>query len=119
MFQFTAFAPVTRFYLFKIEGCPIRTPADQPLPAGPRNVSSLATSFIAIRSLRHPPDALLLRVYTTLSLLIDVYLYSADPAVCLFIRTKVLPLIRLSLQVKEQLVDLLTKKDNVLNKRQH
>ncbi len=35
---------------------------DQPLPAGPHRVSSLATSFIAVRSLRHPPDALLLRM---------------------------------------------------------
>ena len=45
-------------------GCPIRIPTDQPLPAGPRHVSSLATSFIAARSHRHPPDALLLRVYS-------------------------------------------------------
>ena len=48
-------------WFFKPGGCPIRTQLDQPLPAGPQSVSSLATSFFAIRSLRHPPDALLLR----------------------------------------------------------
>ena len=35
---------------FSTRGCPIRTPADQPVPAGPRSVSSLATSFFACRS---------------------------------------------------------------------
>lgn len=64
MFQFTAFAPPKRYWLFKPVGCPIRIPTDQPLPAGPRQISSLATSFIATRSLRHPPGALALRVTT-------------------------------------------------------
>src|ERR671932_2361964 len=74
MFQFSAFAPITRYCLFKTVGCPIRIPVDQPLPAGPHHVSSLATSFFATRSHRHPPDALLLR--TTRTLLIYYLLFS-------------------------------------------
>jgi hypothetical protein len=50
MFQFRRFALSKEYPVFNRVGCPIRTPADQPLPAGPHSVSSLATSFIATRS---------------------------------------------------------------------
>ena len=43
-------SPKVRSLCFTKRGCPIRIPADQPVPAGPRSVSSLATSFLAVRS---------------------------------------------------------------------
>ncbi len=72
---------------------------DQPLPAGPHSVTSLATSFIATRSLRHPPDALLLCVITLLNDCLSLS-YAAASIFCL---TMLYSMISLSLQVKEHL----------------
>ena len=54
MFQFSGFAPLTRYYVFNIVGCPIRIFADQFVCANPRNFSQLITSFIASESLGIP-----------------------------------------------------------------
>ena len=57
MFQFTGFAPITRWYVFNISGCPIRISTDQFICANPRSFSQLITSFIASESLgiHHTP----------------------------------------------------------------
>jgi hypothetical protein len=57
MFQFTGFAPIARWYVFNISGCPIRISADQFICANPRSFSQLITSFIASESLgiHHTP----------------------------------------------------------------
>ena len=54
MFQFPGFAPLAGWHAFSVPGCPIRTPADQPLFAGPRSFSQLTTSFFASESLGIP-----------------------------------------------------------------
>jgi hypothetical protein len=59
MFQFRRFALSKEYHAFSMMGCPIRIPADQPLPAGPHSVSSLATSFVATRSRGIPQTPLL------------------------------------------------------------
>ena len=78
---------------------------DQPLPAGPHHVSSLATSFLAIRSLRHPPDALLLRIQYAFSTCCVSYslIVLLPESISLIIPDILLAKhIHLSLQVKEQ-----------------
>ena len=59
MFQFPGFAPVLvhGWQASSLPGCPIRKSADRRLPAPPRGLSQLATSFIAFQSLgiRRPP----------------------------------------------------------------
>ena len=54
MFQFPGFAPLARYHAFGMVGCPIRTPTDQALFAGPRSFSQLTTSFFASESLGIP-----------------------------------------------------------------
>ena len=51
MFQFSGFAHLSVYYLFKIVGCPIRISTDQFVCANPRSFSQLITSFFASESL--------------------------------------------------------------------
>ena len=55
--------PCGGFRAFSTEGCPIRTPADHALFAGPRSFSQLTTSFFASESLGIPHTPL----FTSLS----------------------------------------------------
>ena len=64
MFHFADFAPYYKVSGLHQKGCPIRIFTDQKLLAFPRNVSPLATSFFAVRCLRHPPYALKLLIYS-------------------------------------------------------
>ena len=50
MFQFSGFAHLSVYYLFKIVGCPIQVSADQSVCASPRSFSQLITPFIASES---------------------------------------------------------------------
>ena len=61
MFHFADFAPDRVLGLHQVS-CLIRIFTDQKLLAFPRNVSPLATSFIAVRCHGHPPYALNLLV---------------------------------------------------------
>ena len=125
MFQFTAFALTPGVIcLFKLPGCPIRIPVDQPLPAGPHHVSSLATSFLAIRSLRHPPDALLLRTtirFSTRCVSYSLILLPPEGGSLIITNIILANHVHLSLQVKEQDVRLTQRANRTrsLNKRQH
>ena len=49
MFHFTDLAPYYKVSGLHQKGCPIRRSTDRRLLASPRSVSSLATSFFAIR----------------------------------------------------------------------
>ena len=50
MFQFSGFAHLSVYYLFKIVGCPIQVSTDQVVCADPRSFSQLITPFIASES---------------------------------------------------------------------
>ena len=63
MFQFPGFAPLARWYIFDIPGCPIRTSADQFLFADPRSFSQLITSFFASESLGIPHTLFLTSIF--------------------------------------------------------
>ena len=63
MFQFSGFAHLSVYYLFKIVGCPIRISTDQFVCANPRSFSQLITSFIASESLGIPHTPLFCLLY--------------------------------------------------------
>ena len=59
MFQFSGFAFLSEYYLFKIVGCPIQVSADQFVCANPRSFSQLITPFFASESLGIPHTPLI------------------------------------------------------------
>ena len=63
MFQFSGFAHLSVYYLFKIVGCPIQVFTDQFVCADPRNFSQLITPFIASESLGIPHTPLFCLLY--------------------------------------------------------
>ncbi len=65
MFQFPGSAPIAGCHAFSVAGCPIRTPADRPLFAGPRSFSQLTASFFASESLGIPHTPFLTSLHAT------------------------------------------------------
>ena len=63
MFQFSGFAHLSVYYLFKIVGCPIQVFTDLIVCADPRNFSQLITPFIASESLGIPHTPLFCLLY--------------------------------------------------------
>ena len=63
MFQFSGFAHLSVYYLFKIVGCPIQVFTDHIVCADPRNFSQLITPFIASESLGIPHTPLFCLLY--------------------------------------------------------
>ena len=63
MFQFSGFAHLSVYYLFKIVGCPIQVSTDQFVCANPRSFSQLITPFIASESLGIPHTPLFCLLY--------------------------------------------------------
>ena len=63
MFQFSGFAPITRWHVFNMPGCPIGISADQLVCANPRSLSQLITSFFASESLGIPHTLLFCLLY--------------------------------------------------------
>jgi hypothetical protein len=63
MFQFSGFAHLSVYYLFKIVGCPIRVSTDQLVCANPRSFSQLITPFFASESLGIPHTPLFCLLY--------------------------------------------------------
>lgn len=72
MFQFSGFAHLSVYYLFKIVGCPIQVFTDQFVCANPRNFSQLITPFIASESLGIPHTPLFCLLYFAQSLRIEL-----------------------------------------------
>ena len=64
MFQFSGFAFLSEYYLFKIVGCPIQVSADQFVCANPRSFSQLITPFFASESLGIPHTPLFCLLYS-------------------------------------------------------
>ena len=63
MFQFSGFAHLSVYYLFKIVGYPIQVFTDQRMCAAPRNFSQLITPFFASESLGIPHTPLFCLLY--------------------------------------------------------
>ena len=63
MFQFSGFAHLSVYYLFKIVGCPIQVFTDHIVCANPRNFSQLITPFFASESLGIPHTPLFCLLY--------------------------------------------------------
>ena len=79
MFQFTAFASFSGYYIFNIVGFPIRISPDQRLFAPPRSFSQLITSFIASESQGIHPAPLLTFLIILLYYCTRFYSYTLLP----------------------------------------